>query len=413
MFTFAQLKAAVLEQAFPDKEAKNLFIPHEKIMISAVVEIQQAIDRYKHNNTEIIPFCATYFQCGLTVLQAPRGIINGVSTFSGITTQCIQQASPINWCDEVKYQRVDYSDLVKMIDRTLACSCSGFNGYSSLLNLPFATCQKVLGQKYSPPTDAEYCGFPTLPLGFHFAQDSTDMNRRARVGVWALQHNRIYIGPWINSTETVVVEWDGLKRQWVNADWVDTEEDPLFIDAVKHYLLMKHFGQYERDPQMEAYHRDEFYGNDAKGLVGALPKLYYQHREETRTRNKRETNSHSMMSGKTLEEQTSGTNTACVTTTTTTCALPSAPNNLVADIDNVLGVTLAWTPGNGSGMQQIWRSDNGGALTLLADVPSASGFYVDGYENLIGGHLYCYQIRGANSCGFSEFCAEDCVSAPS
>ncbi len=405
MFTLAQLKAAVYEQAFPDGQAKNLVVSHGKIVISALIEIQQAIERYKHNNTLIVPFCATLFQCGMTVIEAPRGSINRVSTFSGISSDCLQEAANINWCDEVIYRQVIYTDMIRMIDRTLACNCSGFN-YNSLLNMSQFSCQKVLGQKYPPPTDAEYCNFPSLPLGFHFAQAATDLSRRARMGVWALYHNRLYVAPWINSSETIVIEYDGLKRQWVDADWVDTEEDPLLIDAVKHYLLMKHFGSYERDPQMEAYHKAEYFGYDGK--VGAAQKLFHQFREETRERNVRDQNSHAMMSGKTLQEQSQGVieceTTSTTTTTTTTCALPTPPFNLGVSEDT--NPNLLWDVGDGTGDQEIWRSKDGGDYELLETVPVDAFMSVDTSGD---SGVLCYKVRGQNACGYSEFCSPRCV----
>ena len=56
---------------------------------------------------------------------------------------------------------------------------------------------------------------------------------------------QIFIAPWIQSTETIVIEYDGLKRNWQNSDLVD--QDPNLLKAVQWSVLWQHALKYDRD----------------------------------------------------------------------------------------------------------------------------------------------------------------------
>ena len=311
MYTFGQLKADVRAVAFPDGEAANLVSVHNKIMAEAMVMIQEWVEQYQVNNTQIYPFCSTFFQCGFTVLQAPRGIIRRLRTYARLNENCVgEDSEPVNYCSEILYSQVSFPALKQHLDRRLRCACNGANGFAGwdwFSVQPWTYCQKTLQSAYPAPTDADYVGFPELPLGFHYPQDSTDLRFRAQVGVWALENGRIYIAPWINSSEVVVIDWDGKKRDWVDDDIVDEEADALLQQAVKHYLLMCHYRDYEKDPAQYELHKLELYGNLRIGVIGALPTLQHRLREETRARARSETGSTALGAHNTLQAQASGT----------------------------------------------------------------------------------------------------------
>jgi hypothetical protein len=306
MYTFAQLKADVRPMCFPAGEARNLVSVHDKLFVEAMIMVQEWVDQYQINNTQIFPFCSTFFQCGLTVFQAPRGAIKNVRTYVRLNDQCREDdASNVNYCSEVIYTRIEYPNLKQGLDRQLRCACNGI-GFDSLFNLSLPICQKTLRTAYPPPTDADYVGYPELPLGFHYPQDSTDLTYRAKVGVWALERGRIYLGPWINSAEIVVVDWDGKKRDWIDADIVDEEADVMLQTVVKQYVLMCHYRDYDKDMAQYEANKAELYGNRGAGIIGSLPTLQHRFREETRARAKSEDVSFATGAHKTLQGQSVG-----------------------------------------------------------------------------------------------------------
>jgi hypothetical protein len=62
-----------------------------------------------------------------------------------------------------------------------------------------------------------------LPMGFKYPESSTDsLYGRATFGFWAIEGRRLFIGPWLQSDESLAVEWNGIKRDWAESDIINT-----------------------------------------------------------------------------------------------------------------------------------------------------------------------------------------------
>ena len=138
---------------------------------------------------------------------------------------------PIDWCSDIPYDQVDFCHIQQYLGRSASAGCC--LPIHLFFGLPQAC---VFGKGVVPvPTDAGLPpGLPVLPLGYKYPQTSTDSKRRAFRGVWANDRGRIYVAPWIQSTETVVLKWDGIKRTYSDDDPVDP--DPQFVRAVKLFV---------------------------------------------------------------------------------------------------------------------------------------------------------------------------------
>lgn len=150
-------------------------------------------------------------------------------TFTGYKASDL--AGPIDWCSEIPYDQVDFCHVERYLGHSARAGCC------MPLHLWFGLPQACLfGKGPVPvPTDAGLPpGLAVLPLGYKYPQTSTDYKRRAFRGVWANDRGRIYIAPWIQSTETVVLKWDGIKRSYSDDDPVDP--DPQFVRAVKLFV---------------------------------------------------------------------------------------------------------------------------------------------------------------------------------
>jgi hypothetical protein len=108
----------------------------------------------------------------------------------------------------------------------------------------------------------------------NYGQASTDAKERARSGVWAIERGQIFIAPWIQSTETVVVKWDGIKRVWTDSDPIF--DDPTFDRAVSAYVLRDHYKYFEKDEAQAQISDGDF--------REALQMMMHSCREETRRR---------------------------------------------------------------------------------------------------------------------------------
>lgn len=275
--TFADLKASVYANVFPTGQAPNLVAPHLKMIIDALIDLQSVVDCLQQDNTDIVPQCATFYECGLTLLTAPRGMIKKVSVIDKTDpkTHLENPDLPDNYCDEIPYNQVDSCHV-----RRYLAARGGCCGVGPFFGLGFGF-PGFCGNPYPTPTDAGLpAGLKPLPFGVHYAQTSTDrtiqsgQGFRARMGIWALERGNIYIAPWIQSTESVIITWDGIKRKWADDDGID--DDPLLQTAVEEYVRWGHADRYDKD-EAEAARAAGAYDRARSALI-------HQCREETRTR---------------------------------------------------------------------------------------------------------------------------------
>jgi hypothetical protein len=245
--TFGDLKTQTQADLFPTGVPYNLRNAYARLFQEALYDIQQKVDCFQHNNTQIVPFCNTKFQCGFTVFTAPKGRIWRVSVVDQVIPETGKENkdADIQWCGEVVYKQVDYCQLEKFVDRVLGCACSSFPWppspwpYTSKTPSPQLT-------RFPVPDQSAFAAYPEMPLGFLYPDASTDSpTGRAKVGVWALHSGRIYVAPWIQSTETVLIEWDGIKTQWSDDDLV--EDNPQLKAAIKQFLQSQRSLYYDCD----------------------------------------------------------------------------------------------------------------------------------------------------------------------
>lgn len=179
-------------------EAENLVAVHNRYLLEAMIDLQRFIPCLQEKNTHQVPHCATLFHCGMSVMGLPRGRIRAVYTISGG-----------KWCDKVYYDGMEYPDLL--------CYAKGQT-------------------TYEPPANA---GLPVLGQGFQYADKSTDSTcgygRTRHGGKYAKDRGRLFLAPWIQSNEDVIIEFDGLKRDWKDTDL--TTDDADFVKAVGLYIL--------------------------------------------------------------------------------------------------------------------------------------------------------------------------------
>lgn len=273
-YTFGQLKSALRETTWPAGEPPNLVKAHDKTILDAIIEIQTWVKCQQQDNTSLFPHCSTLYNCGLTVIdEAPRGIILKVSVIDKINpdTHLEDPDADDDWCARIYYNQVDACHIHSYYRSTRRFGCCP--SIPLFFGIGAGQCSKAA---YPVPTDAGLPGgLPGLPLGFHYAQDSTNRTRgRAQSGVWAQERGQIWIAPWIQGTETVVVEWDGIKRTWSDADPIDS--DPLLLRAIKAYVQREHAEEFDHDAQDA--------GTFEAKWTNALGMLIHQCREETRQR---------------------------------------------------------------------------------------------------------------------------------
>lgn len=203
--TFQELKSRVISDAFPAGGApENLVSVINTYVLSALIEVQRWVECFRVRHDDVYPACRTYWNCGTSVITAPRGKILRVLTVLNE-----------GWCQPVVLSPVGMAELRR---------------YQASFRLNWAN-------QYFEPPDSDQA----LPMGFDIPNANSDaVSGRAYTGVYALEptSRRLYVAPWIQSTESLVVEWQGIKRTWADADLVSDDED--FIRLVRLFVELEY-----------------------------------------------------------------------------------------------------------------------------------------------------------------------------
>lgn len=326
---------------WPTGEAPNLVAAHNQSFLECLVDLQTWVECLRRNNVNTYPHCSTLYRCGMTVIEAPRGLIKGLEvidktrnfesgqvtaakvgtlitaseaffdasmvgsvirfanfesfpitefvdassiqvkdgsaaienqTFTILGTKHPASAlGPDDWCMGVRYGEVDMCYVRSYMHRNQHHRCCFPPAFFFGLNP--GLCQKGA---FPIPTDQGVPkSLPILPLGFHYGQTSTDSpHGRALAGLWAKDQGNIYVIPSIQSSETVKIEWQGIKRTFADADPID--ENPLLHQALMEYARWKHYDKWGKDEAEAARAKSAF--EDARAM------LIHECREETRVR---------------------------------------------------------------------------------------------------------------------------------
>lgn len=278
---FAELKAKLRLQIWPEGEAENLVSPHDSFFVEALYDAQKNVECYRYGNSDVYPHCATYFNCGMTVLPKPHGHITRIYVIDRVNAYGEEDAEGTDdYCEKVELKQVNHCHMERFYGMCRRCSSGNTDLIESFLQNIFGVYR--IKRAYPEPTDEGAEGLPTLPGGYHYPQASTDAEGRSPFGVFSIHRGRIYVAPWIQSTETIVVEWDGIKRNWSDAD--DVDDDPKLHQFVRTHVMWQHEKLYG-DPGKARDLEVELFGtHQSSGKVGLLQDLIHECHEESRVR---------------------------------------------------------------------------------------------------------------------------------
>lgn len=211
--TFDEYKTALKENVYPAGLAYNLEIPFARIAMEALVYIQKYVVCEQEKHTDIYDYCNSYLTCGASVVAAPVGRITRVYT-----------SILGDYCQPVDYRQITYDELL--------CEAR----------------KKKFTE--TPPSDQAY-GL------FYIAFSGADRTEgRSTYGYYALHNQRLYLAPFLDSSEQVIIEWSGLKRTWGTNDFVS--DDPEVFRVAKLFVTKEMALHYERDELIYAGAEREF-----------------------------------------------------------------------------------------------------------------------------------------------------------
>lgn len=193
---FSEFSLGVRRTVFPEGEAENLVATHKKWIRDALIDMQQKVECLQTKHYEYVPQAATLYSCGASVFDAPKGFIKGLYTIQGA-----------DHCSKVYYLPVSKEEMECLL-RSDCCSSS---------------CHEEPYGFYL--TDDGYLPYPDLPMGMMYSDSYSDKTSRSSCGYFTVFDNQVWIYPHLNSDETAVLEWEGIKRTWEDLETVEFDRE--------------------------------------------------------------------------------------------------------------------------------------------------------------------------------------------
>jgi hypothetical protein len=218
MKTFLDFITGLRAEIWPAGEANTLKAVHTQYFRAAMIDLQKWVPCLASHNTTQYPFCGTYWEDAKTVFDQPNGIIRRLFTVAND-----------DWRDKVHLWSSNFHEI----------ECWA----------------KALWDADTPATES-------IQQGFYNASKNTDTKfERARTGIWAINRRRVYVAPYIQSNEIVVVEWDGVNQVWADTDGVNTAWWTIDVqEAIKWYVKWQHeynFSDVALGRQCEAMYKEK------------------------------------------------------------------------------------------------------------------------------------------------------------
>ncbi len=180
--TFSEYYEQIQLSAFPEGEAENLVLSHKNAVRDALIDLQTKVPCLRTDHADYIGQSSTRFHCGASVFDSVDGNIERVYTLS-----------LENGCQLVEYSYIDFARMQDLLNAYKCCKASDAEGMA-------------------PVSEYGGVGAPEYPAG----EDTQDKGYRAYSGdaYWTVHRGQIYVFPSIESTEQIVVEWNGTRRTW-------------------------------------------------------------------------------------------------------------------------------------------------------------------------------------------------------
>ena len=238
--TFAEFRAAVKTIAFPKGEARNLIPIHDDYIKTGLLEIQRWVPCFRAKNTTVSPACSSLYRCGISVFDLPDGYTRLTRVFT---------ADKGSRCGVVDY-------LPWELDR---------------MELE----ARHYRQEYGAEADPAQHGATALPLGFLYSDTSTDskMGRAVR-GWYAVKDNALYVWPFVESLEDLIMEWEGIRVDYALTDHVYSDRRDV-QSAVRLYLRSQIAAEVTCNEEDRAKYGGEF--------ANALATLVWECRQKTQS----------------------------------------------------------------------------------------------------------------------------------
>lgn len=239
--TYASFRKSIKDRIWPyPGEPATLQNVHNGYFQSIMLELGKWVKGLTVHNTTVHRACNCYVQRGVTVIPEPTGEIAFLYTI----------ANDI-WEDPAYYDCVPFKDVLMW--------------------------QQALMSIWTPPANTGM--LPVLNAGMHYHEVSMDSTAgRSRRGMYARYRKRLYIVPWIQSNESIVIDWDGPRREWADDDIVDLDYWTMDVqDVIKLFVQYCHERDFGTNPEA----KKNFFADYKNGFAEVMAEADRKHRERS------------------------------------------------------------------------------------------------------------------------------------
>lgn len=228
--TFGELYLEVSRNVWPEGEARNLRPLHKKIMVDALIDLQKKIECLQTKNIENIGHDATFFYCGSSAFGAPEGFVKNLRTIPDLLHTRDWRQCDVVWAQPMSRQTFEckLETASRCGDSLMGCGCA------TPITMPYGYYANYGYEMVYP--------YHELPIGLMFPDALTDKACRARERWFAMWNRYIYTYPVIQSNELLILEWQGIKRNWQDDSIIPYLDEAGDVDrqvvlAIEHFLL--------------------------------------------------------------------------------------------------------------------------------------------------------------------------------
>lgn len=226
MQTYAEFKRKIKGRLWPTGEQLSLVAAHDAAFQTAMLDLQHWVPCLKEFNVSTFESADRLWESAKTLIPAPFGMIRRIYTVAGGLDR---------WRDKVFYRSSTFQEI----------ECWAKRLYRAVTPVNLGLAALSYGVKYEEAASDSQFG-------------------RARVGAWAIYRGKLYVAPWLQTKETLVVEWDGEKTAWHDSDGVDENLWRPDVEAAVEYFV--------------GFRHNIYYGD--KSLAADLLKLYERARAD-------------------------------------------------------------------------------------------------------------------------------------
>jgi len=239
MPTVLEIFSKVQSGVWPEGIARNLVCRTKDWLSTALVEIQEKVPQLRMSNLTTVQYADTGYSCGVSYFNAPKGIVESIST-SDPTVGCVKLVA-------IQLNQEDFDCRVAN-----AALCAAY---------PVAV------------NPVPYSQYPLL-----YVPDST-LNFTAVPGNRAVAihgSGMLMIHPRLSSNEVITIEWTGKQQDWADGvqippSWLTTAGSikPEIYDIIEKYMRWRKVDDGDCDVS-KANRAMQMYEEKIRSLISSL-----------------------------------------------------------------------------------------------------------------------------------------------